>query len=167
MWQDILKTVAPLLGTAIGGPIGGIAAKMITGALLGEENATDDVKVMEKALKGASPEQLLLLKTADHKFKSDMAKLDLDSKALDHANTNSARSMQKETRSLAPAAIATCVLLGFFGILVAIIFVVLPDTAIQPLNIMLGVLGTLVVSIGNFYFGSSSGSKEKSRAMIK
>jgi len=167
MWQDILKTVAPILGTAIGGPFGGMAAKAITGAILGEDSATDDIEVAKQALTIATPSQLLALKTADQNFKVEMKKLDVDILALDADNTKDARAMQKETKSNAPAAIAACVLLGFFGILTAIIFVELPQTAIQPLNIMLGVLGTLVVSIGNFYFGSSHGSKMKTALMGK
>lgn len=167
MWQDILKTVAPILGTAILGPFGGMAAKAITGALLGEDNATDDIEAAKVAIANATPADLLALKTADQNFKVEMKKLDVDIMAIDVDNTKDARAMNKEMKSNAPAAIAACVLLGFFGILTAIIFVPLPDTAIQPLNIMLGVLGTLVVSIGNFYFGSSHGSKMKTALMGK
>lgn len=36
--KDVLRSVAPVLGTAVGGPFGGMAARAITGALLGEES---------------------------------------------------------------------------------------------------------------------------------
>jgi len=165
MWESIIKTVAPMLGAAIGGPFGGIAAKMITGAILGEDNATDDVESAKKAIAGATPAQLLLLKTTDHKFKTDMKQLDIDEKALNVDDRKSARDMQKITKSLAPGLIALCCMTGFFGILFALIFIQIPEQSVQPLNVMLGVLGTLVVGIANYYFGSSSGSKEKTAIM--
>lgn len=165
MWESIIKTVAPMLGTAIGGPFGGIAAKMITGAILGEDNATDDIEAAKKAIAGANPEQLLLLKTADHDFSLAMEKLGVERKALNVKDRNSARDMQKITKSLAPGLIALCCMSGFFGILFALIFVQIPEQSVQPLNVMLGVLGTLVVGIANFYFGSSSGSKAKTEIM--
>ena len=60
-----------------------------------------------------------------------------------------------------PAYIAFAALCGFFGILAAIIFVELPAASEAPLNVMLGALGSLVVAIGNYYFGSSAGSSAK------
>ena len=32
-WKSVVGTVAPLLGTALGGPFGGVAGKMIQDAL--------------------------------------------------------------------------------------------------------------------------------------
>lgn len=165
MWENILKTVAPLLGTAIGGPFGGMAAKMITGALLGDDQATDDIEVAKLAITNATPDQLLLLKEADNSFKLSMEKLGIERKALNVKDRNSARDMQISTRSWAPGLIALCCMSGFFGILFALIFIQIPEQSIQPLNVMLGVLGTLVVGIANFYFGSSSGSKAKTEIM--
>jgi hypothetical protein len=37
-WKSIVKSIAPVLGTALGGPIAGGAIKMLSSALLGNEN---------------------------------------------------------------------------------------------------------------------------------
>ena len=75
-WKGLVKTVAPFLGTALGGPVGGVAARAIAGAVLGDEDASqEDVAA---ALQKANPEMLAKLKEADQKFKVEMGKLELD-----------------------------------------------------------------------------------------
>ena len=157
--KDILKQVAPTLGMAVGGPFGGMAAKVITGALLGEE--TDDVDAAMEAVANAKPEELLALKQADHDFAERMRELDIEEKKLGNQDRDSARQREVETKDKMPAVIALAVLTGFFGILLAMIFVTIPDNALSPLNIMLGSLATLVTQIGAYYYGSSSGSSQK------
>ena len=162
--KGILKQIAPTLGMAVGGPFGGIAAKIITGALLGEEST--DINAAMEAVANAKPEQLLALKTADNDFKLQMRHLDIDEKALGNQDRDSARRRQAETKDKMPAVIALAALLGFFGILACMIFVDVPPAAMTPLSIMLGALGTLVTQIGAYYFGSSDGSSKKN-AMIE
>lgn len=57
--------------------------------------------------------------------------------------------------------------LGFFGILSFMLVQSPPDGARDVLNIMLGALATAWISIVAYYFGSSSGSAEKTRLMSK
>ena len=59
-WKALVKTVAPVLGTALGGPLGGAATKFLTGKLLGDENASE--QELADFIGGASPEQLLQIK---------------------------------------------------------------------------------------------------------
>lgn len=164
--KDILGTVAPMLGTATGGPFGGMAAKAITSALLGPDQATDDERVALEAVRGANPEQLLALKQAEQDFAVRMKELDIDLTKVHAADRESARRRQVETKDKMPAVIALAALAGFFGILAAMIFVEMPQAAEQPLAVMLGALGTLVTQIGAFYYGSSAGSSRKN-AMIE
>ena len=65
-WQEIISAVAPVLGTAIGGPVGGIAVKAITAALGLPSGATD--KELDRALHDATPEQLVELKKVEADF---------------------------------------------------------------------------------------------------
>lgn len=164
--KDILGSVAPVLGTAIGGPFGGMAAKAITRALLGPDAEADDEQVALQAVQAATPEQLLALKKADQAFAVQMKGLDIDLVKVHAADRDSARRRQVETKDKMPAVIALAALAGFFGILGAMIFVEMPEAAAQPLAVMLGALGTLVTQIGAFYYGSSAGSAQKN-AMIE
>lgn len=159
--KDLLRTVAPTIGTAIGGPLGGMAARAITGALLG--TPTDDEAQAAEALRAATPEQLLALKKADQEFALALKQLDIRVEEIGQADRDSARRMAIETGARMPATIALAALGGFFGLLACMIFVTLPQTAEQPIAIMLGALGTLVTQIGAYYFGSTAGSAAKSK----
>eukprot|EP00435_Cladocopium_sp_Y103_P077335 s1_g1074.t1 len=158
-WKEIVSTVAPGLATALGGPMAGVAVRGIASALLGAEDAgqTD----VEQAILRASPTDLRKLKQAELEFRQHMKELEIDLQALHAADRESARSRQVQTGDQMPAFIAFAALGGFFGILAAMIFVDLPSGSEAPLNVMLGALGSLVVAIGNYYFGSSAGSSAK------
>jgi hypothetical protein len=166
--ESVIKVGAPLLGTALGGPIGGTAASFITRAIFGDDvsKTPDDAMALIKS-GNLTPEQMASLKKADLEFKTTIAKLGIKEQEIAAADRDSARSMQTTTRSRMPAFIALVALTGFFGILICMIFVTLPAASEAPLQIMLGVLGTLVVGISNFYFGSSQGSKDKTAMMAK
>ena len=62
--KNVIGAVAPTLGTALGGPMGGMAANMIS-EVLGCKN---DPKDIQKALAEATPEQLLELKKVESDF---------------------------------------------------------------------------------------------------
>ncbi len=160
-WKQVVGTVAPGLATALGGPMAGVAVRGIASALLGDEDvATVDV---EDAVLRASPSDLRKLKQAELVFRQQMKELEIDLEALHAADRESARRRQVETGDQMPAFIAFAALFGFFGILTAMIFVDLPQGSEAPLNVMLGALGSLVVAIGNYYFGSSAGSSAKNQ----
>ena len=62
--KNVIGAVAPTLGTALGGPMGGMAANMIA-EVLGVPN---NPKAIEKGLAEATPEQMLELKKAEQDF---------------------------------------------------------------------------------------------------
>lgn len=157
--KGVLAVVAPTLGTALGGPFGGMAAKAIATAVLGDE-AVDEAQAAE-AVRNATPEQLRALKQAESDFAIRMKELDIDLERIAAADRDSARRRQAETKDKMPAVIALAALTGFFGILGAMIFVDIPNAAQMPLAVMLGALGTLVTQIGSYYYGSSDGSTKK------
>ncbi len=90
MWDSILKTVAPLLGTAIGGPFGGMATKFLIDAF-GEEVTTEDQ--MQEAIATASTETLLMLIEVEANSKIKMKELDLKEEDLHAKDRAAARAM--------------------------------------------------------------------------
>ncbi|MEQ9518642.1 MAG: hypothetical protein RLN89_04300 [Parvibaculum sp.] len=163
-WKKIVATVAPGLATALGGPMAGVAVRGIATALWGEAqigSAPIDVTAIEQAVLTASPEDLRKLKQAEFVFQRQMKELEVDLVRLAAGDRASARERQAKTGDKMPGFIASAALAGFFGILTAMIFAELPEGSQAPLNVMLGALGSLVVAIGNFYFGSSAGSSAK------
>lgn len=163
--KGVLKTVAPVLGMAVGGPLGGIAARTLAGVLLGDENASEED--IAAAIAGATPDQLLAIKQADFEFQTTLKRLDIEIEQVAAGDRDSARRRQIVMKDKMPGVIAAAALSGFFGILGTMIFVELPASAQQPLSIMLGALAGLVIQIGNFYFGSSAGSSRKNDTIEK
>jgi hypothetical protein len=167
-WMAILKTVAPWIGTAIAGPLGGMAVEAAANALGVSAKTTDALK---QALSGATPEQMLALKKADQDFQLQMQALgyaDLEKlAALAVENTKDARAMQVATRSNVPAILAILITLGFFGVLVGMLAGVLKSSDNQALLIMLGALGAAWGAVVNYFFGSSADSGRKTELLAQ
>lgn len=161
-YTSIIKTIAPWIGTALGGPLGGMAVDAIASALGLADKTTDAVK---QAISGATPEQMLALKQADQSFQLQMQTLGFDKleklAALDVENTKDARAMQVATRSWVPGFLAVLITAGFFGILIGMMSGKLTTDDNQALLIMLGALGAAWGGVVNYYFGSSAGSARK------
>jgi hypothetical protein len=161
-YTAIIKTVAPWIGTALGGPLGGMAVDAIAGALGLTDKTTDAVK---QAIGGATPEQMLALKQADEAFQLQMKALGFKNvealASLAVENTKDARAMQVATRSWVPGFLAVLITGGFFGILIGMMSGKLTTDDNQALLIMLGALGAAWGGVVNYYFGSSAGSARK------
>jgi hypothetical protein len=160
---NLVKTVAPSIATAVGGPLAGMATRAISEALLGRPDGTDEE--LAEAAKNATPEQLLALKQAEQDFTVRMRELEIDIERIDAADRGSARDREVKTGDWTPKALAGAVTLGFFGVLGYMIAYGLPSQGGEALLVMLGTLGTAWGGIVSYYFGSSAGSKEKSEAM--
>ncbi len=157
-------TIATALGGAAGGPVGVAIARAATKAVASALGVSADSQpdVLEQALSAATPEQLAAVRKADQAFAATMREHDLDELRVAAEDRMSARRRQVRARDRMPGYIASCVMVGFFGILAAMIFYpAIPATAHDPLMIMLGALGTLVTQVGAYYFGSSAGSARK------
>lgn len=167
-WQTIIKTVAPWIGTALTGPLGGMAVEAAANALGLSEKTTDAV---QQAISGSTPEQMLALKKADQDFSVQMQSLGYkDVEALAQIaleNTKDARAMQVALRSQVPAILAVLITVGFFGILLGMLGGVLKSSDNQALLILLGSLGAAWGAVVNYYFGSSADSGRKTELLAQ
>ena len=153
-WKETLAAVAPTLATALGSPLAGTAVAIIGRKLLGKDDATEED--IARALGSADPTELLKLKEADQQFKKDM-------KALDIQNTQGARKLAIDT-SIAPQVLLSIIYTGgYFWLMFMLISggVTIPTDIMPMVMTLLGVLTAGQAQIMNFWFGSSSGSKEK------
>jgi len=152
--KGVIGAVAPTIGTALGGPMGGMAMNMVSQAL-GCKNTPKDV---EKAVQNATPEQLVELKKIDNDFEVKMKELDVDLFALETADIQSARSMFSKDWTARIIGIAT--LGGFLGY-IFLITLMPPEANSEALvNLVLGYLGGLASAIISFYFGASHSSDD-------
>lgn len=158
-WKSVVETIAPIIGTALGGPFGGMAAKVVSNALLGKDDATEDE--LMNAMQNASPEQLQTLKSADHDFKIQMKQLGIDEQKLVFDDKDSARKREMVVKDKTPAVLAYIVTFMFALALTGLYFVEIPDPNKATIYLMLGSLGTLTVGAFAYYHGSSRSSAKK------
>lgn len=163
-WQGALKSVAPLLGNAVGGPLGGAAAAFLADKLGIKEKTVEAVANVLNSSK-LTPEQVVQVKDAELEFEKFCKTNNLDVMKVNLENTKDARQMQMTTRSVMPAVMSIIITIGFFGILG---YMLTDDyKSSEPLLVMLGSLGTAWVAVVNFWFGSSHGSMQKNEALAR
>ena len=112
--MDWLKSIAPTLATALGGPLAGLAVNAISSAL-----GIDPEKVQDTISSGKlTADQIASIQQAELALKARAQELGLDFAKLAVDDRKSARELQATTRSFIPPALAILVTVGFFGILV-------------------------------------------------
>lgn len=161
--KKILGSVAPFLGSLIGGPLGAAAGKVVGNVLLGNEDAS--TAEIERALASASPEDLVRLREIDAEYKARMAEVGIDEQKIAAMDRDSARKREIEVKDIMPAVLAVLLTIGFFGVLAALMIHSIPPTTKDVIQVMLGALGTAWISTVTYYFGSSLGSNLKTRVM--
>ena len=159
---QVVKTVAPLLGTAIGGPFGAIAGAALSAAL---GTSPDDPKATETALLAATPDQLVALKKAELDFQARMKELGISEEKLAYDDAASARTREAAVKDNTPAVLAYAVTIGFFGVLGWMLAKGVPREGGDVLLVMLGALGTAWTGIVGYYFGSSVGGRKSAEAL--
>lgn len=161
-WKNIIATVAPWIGTALGGPLGGLAVDAV-GKALGIDQASE--ATIKQALAGVTPDQMLSIKKADNDFALQMQALGFkqvtDLEALAAGDRRDARAMQVAQRSWVPAALSVLVTLGFFGLLLGMLTGQLHVSDSQALLLMLGSLSTGWGMVMAFWFGTTHDSGRK------
>ena len=164
--MDWLKQLAPMLGTALGGPLGGAAASFIADKL-GIENKT--IEAVSEVLNSGkmTPEQVSAIKLAEIDFEKFCKTNQLDLEKLSVQNTQGARDMQVATRSYIPGTLAVVITIGYLGILVGMMLGTLKVNDNQALLILVGALATGFGTVLNFFLGSSAGSQKKDDALAK
>lgn len=158
-WLETLKSLAPTVATALGGPLAGAAVSAL-GSILGVPDATQ--ATIANLFKDG---QL----TADHL--AQIRKLELDYQnqekergfkyaELEFKNQDSARQMQMVTHSRMPAILTIMVTIGFFGILSLLFFH--PELkGNEIVMMMVGQLSAVWAGCVAFYTGTTFGSANK------
>lgn len=162
--NDFLKSLVPMIGTALGGPLGGAAASFIADKL-GLD--TKDVKAVSDVLNSGkmTPDQITQLKLAELEFSKFLEANKIKLEEISAADRTSAREMLKSTRSNVPAVLTYLLTFGFFTVLGLIFY--LPELKESaPVMIMLGNLATAWTASIAFWFGTTSGSKDKTDLLM-
>lgn len=156
-WKDLGKQVAsaaPVLGAALGGPIGGAAGSLIA-SVFGVENTPDAV---EKAIK-ADPESAIKLRELEQRHIERLTELENDRFRIETADVQSARSTHNH--HWAPSAL-TMLLLAMYGAAFgSLLFWAIPDANKDMVNFMLGQLSGMLSGCVVYWVGSTRSSANK------
>lgn len=162
--MDWFKSIAPLLGTALVGPLGGAAATFIAEKLGMEAKTIEAVSEVLNSGK-MSPEQIAQVRLAEIEFEKFLKQNGIDLEKVHAGDRANARDMHATIRSRMPAILSILVTVGFFGTLFGLMFGVLKVADSQALLIMLGSLGTAWGAVMAFWFGTTNSSGQKNELL--
>ncbi len=152
---------APGLARALGGPLAGAAVEQLTRAIFGSGAVDEDT--LAETLAAASPEHLIALKKAEQEFQIALRQASVEEARIDSADRVNARERQVKMNDWTPSVLGALVILGFFVVMGVMVAKKLPAGAETEFSIMLGALATMTAAVVNYFFGSSAGSREKTR----
>jgi len=151
----LLKTLAPTVASAAGGPMAGMAVKMVA-AKLGVPDAS--VETIEQILE-TQPEKAMLVKQADREFQDRIREMEIDLESFKAEVDDRKDARSKFVDDPTPKIFAMLALIGFLGY-VFMVTIQPPDANDDGVvNLILGYLGGLVSGISAFFFGGSNGKK--------
>lgn len=182
-FKTVIKQLAPIAGTLIGGPLGGMAVKVI-GEAIGMSEPTVERIAGAVQTGSLSPEQVVAVRQADAALKVRLRELDLDEKKIEQetekaylADTQDARKVHAADKGVFWLGVAVLVTMALdtaatFWLVYAILTEGLKIKDVGIVAAVFGILGTLngyiaanAQQVLSYYFGSSRGSQEKSREM--
>lgn len=158
--KNVIATVAPTLGAALGGPLGALAGNVISAALGGKD--------IETALVEQKPETLLALRKAEQDFVLKLEELGVERDRIEMADRASARDMAKI--NMKPQMVLSGVFIGGYFFVLSLLLlgeVELTQTQQTLINVLMGVLTAGIPTILSFWFGSSAGSTVKSHLLAE
>lgn len=164
--KQAIGTIAPWIAGSFGTPAAGVAVGALC-QVFGLNQATATPDNVSAAIAGANAEQIIALHDADAKHSEFMAKLGYDSLDLLYKDVEGARMRETDLAKAGaadntPKVLAGLAVSSFFALIVYTGFGKAPDTAMHDTFMMLvGAAVALSKDVYHYYFGSSSGSKDK------
>lgn len=159
--KKLVGIAAPNLGRMLGGPLGGMAGNMI------REGLGVDSDEAAEAMLETDPAAMAKVAEIEANLEARLAEAGIDFERVLAADRDSARQREIETKDKTPAILAYLLTVGFFGVLFYMLKFGIPEQGGEPLLVMLGSLGTAWISAMVYYFGSTTGSKQKTQLMAR
>jgi len=162
-WLETLKSLAPTVASAIGGPFGVMAVAAI-GQAMGVDSPTQ-AKIAKALSSGQmTPEALAKLQELEMDYQNQEKERGFKFSELEFKDRDSARNMQIATHSKMPAILTIMVTLGFFGVLWLLFsHPELKDNA--TVMVMVGQLSAVWAGCVTFYTGTTFSSANKNNLL--
>lgn len=163
-WKKIVGTVAPVLATALGGPLAGVAVRTIATQVLGKPDAPEDE--VAAAVLGADPQLLIQLRQVDLEFKKSLSDAGVKLEEIAAQDRANARQREVATGDLWTPRVLAGIVVGGFLFMVYFVLAGYVKELRDPM--VAGMVGTLIGytsakadQVISYYFGSSASSKAK------
>lgn len=165
-WQDVLKSIAPTVASAVLGPLGGVAVSAI-GNILGVSDATQDkiAKVVQSA--SLTPEQIGKLKELEMEYQENERVRNFKYAELVFADRDSARKANVAGNTQRPLFWLSLILLaGTLGTEGVVLFQGYPSHVPEMVvGRVLGLMDAVAMMVLTYWYGTSSGSAEKTQLL--
>jgi hypothetical protein len=169
-WKNLVRTVAPGLATALGGPLAGAAVQTISTAVLGKPDGTEEEVATAVASGGA--DALVKLKEAENAFVIKMKELGIDLEKVHAGDRADARNREVKTGDVWTPRVLAATIVGGFLTMVYMVLSGYVEGLKDPL--VAGMVGTLIGYVSakadqvvSYYFGSSAGSAAKTDLLAR
>jgi hypothetical protein len=151
----LLKSLAPTVAEAAGGPLAGMAVKMVASKMgVPEASAEKIEEILE-----TQPEKAVLVREADQDFKTKIREMEIDLESFKTEVDDRKDARKTFGDDPTPKVFAMLALIGFLGY-VFMVTIQPPDANDDGVvNLILGYLGGLVSGISAYFFGGSNGKK--------
>lgn len=187
-WKDVAGSIAnyaPLVGTAVGGPIGaaaGTAVKILAG-LFGIKSPDPKPEELAAAIQ-ADPQAAAKLLAAENEYKLEVAKMEheesmakmasgLEEIKAGLADVRDARSRQVEHEKITGKSdinlyiLAWVMIVGFFTLMSILFYHPVPEDSGGVIFMLFGALASAFGAVIQYFFGSSAGSTAKTALLSK
>lgn len=154
---SLLKSLAPTIASAAGGPLSGMAVKIAAQKLnLPDATANEIEDLIER-----EPEKAVLLKQADAEFKNRIREMeiDLESFKTEVGDRQDARKKNREANDWTPRIFILLALMLYGGFIVLVTVMPHDQNDETIISLVLGQLSSLLALGGSYYFGSSNSKK--------
>lgn len=173
-WKTMVAGIAPVIGTALGGPLAGQAISMLGQALGLGPSATDTDVAAAIGSGKLTGEQIVAMKQADIAFQTRMRELDIDVDKLNAEtekayllDVQDARARQAETKDRVPQVILAVLFVLWTFTFAMFYFGTLPDDEFVRALVVraYATVETGLTGAIGYFIGSSRGSKQSGDAV--
>jgi hypothetical protein len=164
-FTQIIKTIAPTVAAALGGPLAGVAVSAL-GTILGIDEPTQDKIAGAIANAQMTPAQVAQIKALELQYQNEERErafkyAELQFKDVDSARTREAQVQDRTNRNLAYT------IVGAFIALVAATLMGVTRVDSVLAGTLVGYLSAKCEQVLAYYFGSTRGSERKSELLAQ
>jgi hypothetical protein len=162
-FTQVIKTIAPTVASALGGPLAGMAVSAL-GSIFGISEPTQDK--IKDAITNAqmTPEQVAQIKALELQYQNDEKERQFKYAELEFKDLDSARQRDMQTKDNVNRNLAYTIVAAFIALVGATLLGVAKVDSVLA-GTLVGYLSAKCEQVLAYYFGSSRGSERKSELL--